>query len=204
MSGPTLAGAEQPGNHGRSRPESNAVNAIVVTDKGPTYVKGRFVWAPPRIEDYCRAGAVQYLRSIWRDEPIPEKDINREKALLLLSWALRRDDDPTRNAQVYPWPGNAFNATTGEWNIPALRSAAIREACPNIDELWNDYQVFAISEFPPSWKPEQWRELVAAGKELSLETLLSRHGFLPILRALPGLAAAYATSSPTTGTAGKL
>lgn len=201
MSDPTLAGAEKPGNRGRSAPESNALDAIVVKPEGITYVRARFLWTPPRIEDFCRAGAVRYLRSFWGEEPIPEKDVSREKALLQLSWCLRRDEDKT--AQVYPWPANCFNTSTGEWNVQALREAAIRDQCPNIDELWNDYTVFAASEFPNKWTPEKWRALVAAGKELSLETLLSRHGFLPILRVLPGLAAAYATSSPTTGTAGR-
>lgn len=200
--GPHLAGAELPGRHGRSRPESNALDAIIVKPEGITYVRARFAWAPPRVEDFCRAGAVKYLRTFWGDdEVIPEKDVNREKALLILSWALRREDD--REQQVYPWPANAFNSTTGEWNIKALREAAIRDQCPNIDELWQDYRVFADSEFPPKWTPQQWRALVEEGKELSLATLLSRRGFLQILRALPGLAALYATSSVTTGTAGK-
>jgi hypothetical protein len=205
MSDPTLAGAELPQNRGRSRPESNPLDAILVTeDKGVVYVKARFVFIPPRIEDFCTAGAVRYLRSFWgEDADIPAGAIHREKAMLMISYGLRREDDPTRSAQVYPWPQNAFNASTGEWNLPALRTAAIRDQCPNVDELWQEYQLFRESEFPPAWKPDQWRALVAAGKSQSLETLLSSHGFLPILRALPGLAAAYRTSSPTTGTAGR-
>jgi hypothetical protein len=198
---PTLAGAEKPGNQGRAKPESNNVEAIVVKPDGVKYVKARFLWAPPRIEDYCRIGAIKYLRTLYGDEPIPERDIGREKAMLLISWALRRAEN--MDEQVYPWPLNAFNATTGEWNIAALRMADIRDQCPNIDELWGDYRAFSESEFPGKWTPEQWRALVTEGKELSLETLLSRRGFLPILRALGGLALHYATSSPATSPGGK-
>ena len=199
---PSLAGAELPGNRGRSRPESNLVEATVVTPEGIRYVKGRFLWAPPRIEDFCRAAAVRYLRTFWSDdEVIPEKDLNNEKAQLILSWSLRREDD--RSKQIYSWPDNCFNSTTGEWNIKALREATIRDQCPNVNELWGWYRAFAESEFPPNWTDKQWRELVSAGKELSLETFLSKHGFLPTLRALPGLAATYAMSSSTTGGGGK-
>lgn len=201
MSTPTLAGAEKPGNQGRAKPESNNVEAIVVKPDGVQRIKARFVWAPPRIEGFCRAGAVQYLRSFWGNEPIPERDIVREQNMLLIGWALRRADD--MNAQVYTWPANCFNSNTGEWNIAALRQAEIRDCCPNIDDLYNFYRAFAESEFPETWTPEQWRALVAEGKELSLATLLSRRGFLPILRALPGLAVHYAMSSPTTTYGGK-
>lgn len=201
MHDPKLAGAEVPGNRGRSRPESNAVDAIIVKPDGVSYVKARFLWAPPRIAGYCRIGAIKYLRSLYGDETIPAVDITRETSLLTLSWALRRADNTEE--QVYPWPANCFNSTTGEWNIAALRMAAIRDQCPNVDELWSDYLAFAESEFPAKWTPEQWRALVTEGKELSLETLLSRHGFLPILRALGGLALHYAMSSPTTTPGGK-
>lgn len=197
---PTLAGAELPQNRGKSRPESNPLDAIVVTDEGVKYVKARFIWAPPAIEDRCRAAAVRYLRTAWGEELIPDSDIGREKAMLIVSWALRRDDD--RDTQVYPWPSNCFNAATGEWNLKALREATIRTTCPNIDELWQEYLLFKESEFPPRWTEQQWRDLVSEGKEHSLQTLLSRHGFLQILRALPGLAATYARLSPTTGDGG--
>lgn len=189
---PTLAGAEIPHNRGRSRPESNPIETPVVTEDGIKYVKARFVFISPKIESFCVAGAYAYLQTFWKHaDEIPPRELMREKALLMIAYGLRKDDDPTRSTQVFPWPANTLDITTGQWNKTALHNAPVREQCPNIDDLWQEYILFKESEFPPSFTPSQWRALVAAGKELSVETFLLKHGFLQTLRALPGLEAAY-------------
>jgi len=203
-----LAGAER----GRVRLRSEPLTAIVVTtaadgtpEGDPPEVLARLLWVPPKVETICRQAAFIYLRTLSGGEPTAE-DAQQETQRLMLSWALRRDDGVYKT-QVYPFPDilqDGLRLKPAARIYDALYDAAVRTTCPHADELWAAYQTFAAAEFPPFLTDAQWRDLVTAGKESTLETLALRDDFWQILRALPGLVVGYRRSGGSSGIAGRL
>jgi hypothetical protein len=192
-----LHGAE----FGKVRLKSDLIMAIVVktapdgtpTEDDPEVVPARLIWVPEHIEDLCEAGAILYLQDMLRQDPGDEQ-VQKQKQLLMLSWALRKDL-PGLKEQVYPFPVGALE--DGTWlrnrdmRFTAMKEAAIRKQCPNAGTLWRMYQAFRDAEFPSVVSEKDFMELYEAGKKQSLQTLACKDDSWKLRLALPGLVAGY-------------
>lgn len=165
-------------------------------------LNARFKWVPPHVEDLCKAAAEFYLRRLLERAPTPDQ-IDEEKQLLMISWALRADDGIYKT-QVFPFPaimdGNGLQKKD-DLLFGIIREAAVRRQCTQRDLLWEDYRVFKALEFPTV--AGDWEALLADAQKKSLATFVSEQGFWPVARLARGLAvAALAQSGSMNGGAG--
>lgn len=168
-------------------------------------LSARFRWVPPHVEDICRACAEFYLTRLLQRRPT-EEQIEEEKRLLMISWALRQDDGSYKT-QVYAFPNQVLDngalQKKDDLLFEALRDAPVRKQCTQRDWLWTDYQTFMAAEFPTVVTEDKWEELLESAQKKSLTTLLSEHGYWPVVRLLRGLAIGQqAASMPSSGGGG--
>lgn len=167
-------------------------------------VIARFRWVPPHVEDICRACAEFYLAKLLQRRPTDEQ-IEEEKRLLIISWALRLDDGAFKT-KVFPFPDEIMEKGAlqkkDDLLFETLRDAPVRKQCAQRDWLWSDYQTFLQAEFPTIVTQDKWEELLESAQKKSLTDLLSEHGYWPVVRLLRGLALGQQAASMTTNGGG--
>lgn len=196
-----LSGAEK----GRVQLMSAPIDVAVADGSlGASVKSARLVWVPPKVEAVCRAAAGFYLGQLY-GRAFAREDLEAEQRLLMMSWALREDDGLWKT-QVFAFPALMDDKNRlvekDEILYQSLHDAAIRSSCVDPAALWSAYEDFRLAEFPPFPTAEQERELFEEAKKNTMLTLLSKHGWWKLLRALRGMErqlGGYAPLSTTDG-----
>lgn len=184
----TLLGADR----GKIKAVSEPLEVYRLTDaasQDAECVTARFVMVPPRIEHMCRAIAAWYCRKLL-GEQTTESDIEEEKRLLMVSYALRVDDGSNRE-QVFPFP-NVLDAKGVEFKphddlFMLVRDSEIHTRGVQTHLLFTDYANFVETQFPSTVDRESLAALLDDAKKKSLATLLSDHGYWKVVRLARGL-----------------
>lgn len=200
----TLQGAAE----GKRSIVSEPFTVYVVEGDNVREERARFRFIPPRIEHVCRAVAEYYWRAMLGPTRQPTADmVDDEQHLLLMSWAIRKDDGVYKD-RVYEFPSVllADGVTLIERDedfYKRVRDCDVHMKCPNAVDLWMDYDVFRRNEFPPVASDAQLVQILEDAKKKPVLTLLSQLGFWPLVRLLRGLESALrASSAPGSGSAG--
>ena len=194
----TLLGAET----GKIKAISEPLAVYRVTDLEGEQIAARFVLVPPRMERICASVAAWYIGQTLGARGT-QNDIEEEKQLLMLSYALRRDDGHYKS-QVFPFPSvlSADGLTFKPDNelLVLVRDADVRLYCAQADVLWVDYLNFKATQFPDVATKEALGQLLEDAQKKSLSALLLEHGYWKVTRLARGLVRAIAASrSGTTG-----
>ncbi len=122
------------------------------------------------------------MRQLYPAGEPPSAELGNEQAYQLLLLALRdADDSRVQFAE----------------NVDQLKRALVKLVA---ERLYGEYQEFVADEFPDVIEPEQFKALVEEAEKNSLSGLLASTAYSTLRRALPGLAAHFATSvTPISG-----
>lgn len=198
----TLLGAET----GRVKAISEPLTAykLDATGQEADPIAARFVYVPPRIEHMCGALAAWYVSKLMGANATPQA-IEEEKQLLLVSYALRRDDGQFRQ-HVFAFPavldkdGVTFRPDDDLFLL--VRDSEIHTAAIEAERLFVDYLSFKQTQFPDVATSANLAALLEDAKKKSLLTLLSEQGYWRVIRLARGLVRAMAASASGSGGAG--
>lgn len=198
----TLLGAET----GRIKAVSEPLTAykLDISGQDADPISARFVYVPPRIEHMCGAVAAWYVSKLM-GRNATQQAVEEEKQLLLVSYALRRDDGQYRQ-QVFQFPavldkdGVTFKPDDDLFVL--LRDSEIHMSAVGAEGLYVDYLSFKQTQFPDVATGDNLAALLEDAKKKSLIALLSEHGYWRVIRLARGLVRAMVASGNGTGGAG--
>ncbi len=181
---PTLSGAEL----GKCNPRREVPGGIWIEEGGALVNRPAWLRIVRERDGNASLDYARQLLTARGDGTFIPGQLSRWAMFFQLHFALIEPPQEGKpQALMFPIPPGLADEK-GKLSIPAVWQLPLNDlADGQLDRLGDEYSILRQTETPAALTHKEWETLIAEGKQHSLETLVSRHGYSALIQLLHGL-----------------